>query len=437
MEINKVKYMEIKEKYEKKDERPLIASQPSPSQQQQHRCKQATGWAVAMFHHRKVVSGVIASLVLCTVYVIVIMGYGPSAQDRRFYEILGNKFSFQSTPTEVLPHNISDYKKILLWNDFFGRRDYFLGTGHSPFVSLGCEYSACYVTYNREVFQSTELDALVWHIRSTDKTFPSTRAPHTRYVFFLEEAPVNQDVDLGPYNDVFNYTMTYRRDSDIFAPYGEFERLTKPIEEPNIGTGAGENIAAGKTKMAAWFVSNCNPQSGRDILVQQLQKYITVDVYGSCGPLSCPRNDNQACLRMLQSDYKFYFSFENSLCQDYVTEKYFSIVNSNVLPVVYGMAPYRELSPPHSYISVRDFPTVKKLADYLIYLANNHTAYNEYFKWRSHYSLLSRSKSWCRLCEKLHTDRQEKSYDIHSWYEKNKCVDQATALGDAFFAPDS
>lgn len=40
-----------------------------------------------------------------------------------------------------------------------------------------------------------------------------------------------------------------------------------------------------KKKLAAWFVSHCNTISGRDELAASLQKYMTVDIYGSCGPL--------------------------------------------------------------------------------------------------------------------------------------------------------
>ena len=35
-----------------------------------------------------------------------------------------------------------------------------------------------------------------------------------------------------------------------------------------------------KTKPMAWFVSNCNAPSGRQKYVEQLKKYVSVDVYG-------------------------------------------------------------------------------------------------------------------------------------------------------------
>jgi hypothetical protein len=91
---------------------------------------------------------------------------------------------------------------------------------------------------------------------------------------------------------------------------------------------SSRNYAKGKKKMAVWFVSNCwTVLSSRNELVEELQKYIGIDVYGDCGNLTCPKKQgdsfesSEECRDLAASEYKFYLSLENSLCRDYVTEK--------------------------------------------------------------------------------------------------------------------
>ena len=83
---------------------------------------------------------------------------------------------------------------------------------------------------------------------------------------------------------------------------------------------------------------------------------------------------------MVEENYKFYLSFENSLCKDYFTEKLFRMMKYDIVPIVYGKGYESNGLPPTSYIDVLDFESVASLADYLTYLDNNDTAYNEYFR---------------------------------------------------------
>ena len=71
--------------------------------------------------------------------------------------------------------------------------------------------------------------------------------------------------------------------------------------------------------------------------IRQMQKYMGVDVFGGCGK-QCPDKFSDGrlgdCKSIVGAEYKFYLAFENSICKDYVTEKFFAILKYNIIPVV-------------------------------------------------------------------------------------------------------
>ena len=158
----------------------------------------------------------------------------------------------------------------------------------------------------------------------------------------------------------FNWTMTYRLDSDIPKPYGfladknssgnHFNLTLLKDREWRKQSPADliypEEIRkrANRKKLVAWVVSHCRTKSNREGYVREMQKYIQVDIYGKCGtPAKCK---NRSCDDLLE-DYKFYLSFENSICKDYVTEKFFSKLG-RIVPVVLGglSGDYTRMAPP-------------------------------------------------------------------------------------------
>ena len=52
----------------------------------------------------------------------------------------------------------------------------------------------------------------------------------------------------------------------------------------------------------------------REKVVSALSNLMEIDIYGKCGTLKCPKFDI-ACYINMNQTYKFYLSFENSLCQ--------------------------------------------------------------------------------------------------------------------------
>ena len=299
-------------------------------------------------------------------------------------------------------------------NDFFRTSSRMWGEGRAPFAK--CAVKDCLLVPLR---LSATPDVLIFHSRNPPN-LPYKRLPTQKYVFFTMEPELKEH----PLAIKYNLTMTYRLDSDIPIPYSRFKK-TGNRKEPT--SQYPVNYALGKSKKVAWVVSNCKTNSNREEYVDELKKFIEVDIYGHCGSLHCGRT-NGNCFPYINATYKFYLAFENSICQDYVTEKLFrTLSHGGLIPVVMGGANYSRLVPPHSVINIQDFPSPRALADYLHVLDNNDTLYNEYFRWKGHYELVDLDIH-CPLCSYLHANRgQTKVYpDIRQWFDQHSRCRQLT-----------
>jgi alpha-1,3-fucosyltransferase len=177
-------------------------------------------------------------------------------------------------------------------------------------------------------------------------------------------------------------------------------------------------VAGNKTKMISWIVSNCK-STHRQKLVEKLQTFVDVDIYGKCGNLTCAEKSifRIQCFKQ----YKFYLSFENTLCADYVTEKVYKVMNDLVVPVVFNGADMNRFLPPMSYIDANSFETVEDLAIYLKFLSDNPKEYVKYFWWKKHYQVLNwYQNDLPNICKKVRFfQSKRKSYkDIQSWFSE-------------------
>ncbi|XP_055523455.1 alpha-(1,3)-fucosyltransferase C [Wyeomyia smithii] len=339
-------------------------------------------------------------------------------------------------------------KYILLYTHFFGNSNWYLQAetvGPDYFRSIQCPVTDCVLTNNRELLGGiTEYDAVLFHIAEAwtyalFEKVPKVRSPRQIYIAANMESPAHTKHLLQGDHDFFNWTMTYRLDSDIIWNYNNFVelesgRLIAPNESPlwrsNWHTYTNATLlelATRKSKMGVQFVSHCGAFSRRDELVQQIQQLMEVDVYGKCGTMECPRGSPR-CSQMLTDDYRFYFAFENSLCQDYITEKMYNSMESYIIPVVFGGADYAKFAPPRSYIDVQQFGTVPELVAYLEWLAENPSEYIKYFWWKEHYRITG-DQPFCQLCRKLHDvgarERIQYYKDIKRWWFDSACQREA------------
>ena len=335
-------------------------------------------------------------------------------------------------------------KVVLYWTKYYEAADFGFGLGRKPFIRAGCKVTNCIATNDRSMLDKS--DAILFHGGQFNYSdIPDHRLPHQRYVFVLYETlPFGRSNHYFQSENFFNWTMTHRRDSDIYdpIPYGIVKsKLWAELPgryPPNLMPGdqlqaphsllklRSSPVLVNKTKLAVWFCSNRYTHGKRELYVKELAKHISIDIYGKCGNLECEPHNSLRCVHILNS-YKFYIAAENSICPDYVTEKFYRALENGLVPVVYGGADYKDFAPPHSYINVADFRSPKELAEYLNLLDKNDFLYLEYFRWKEHYTVEPRPRiGWCQLCQKLNDPSvPAKSYKglVSYWFDQVPCLD--------------
>ena len=86
---------------------------------------------------------------------------------------------------------------------------------------------------------------------------------------------------------------------------------------------------------------------------------------------------------LMASHYKFFVSLENTIMDDYVTEKFYEGFMADTLMVYLGAPNAERYAPaPHSFVNAHDFEGPEALAAHLVALAADAARYDEYFAWR-------------------------------------------------------
>lgn len=249
---------------------------------------------------------------------------------------------------------------ILIWTPMFREPFTFWKHKRKSFVAMNCKFQNCFIIENSDYFDDvTNFDVILFN--TIDMTelmdLPQARSDNQIYVFVSTESAQNYPQKAEIFNYFFNYTWTYKLNSDITYPYfivrnklrrkiiGPAKRVhwmnatkMRPVDKST------KNRLQNKTVAAAWFVTNCLVDSRlkyAHALDKELNKYnLQLDIYGACGHKACPRAEIDTCLSLLESDYYFYLAFENSFCEDYVTEKLLNALDHYTVPVVRGGANY-------------------------------------------------------------------------------------------------
>ncbi|KRT86373.1 hypothetical protein AMK59_2963, partial [Oryctes borbonicus] len=215
--------------------------------------------------------------------------------------------------------------KILIWkygSTIERRHIYHFGkTKQDPFD--GCSVQNCILSYENEDFPSS--DIVIIHLHRTTEL--GELPPHDKrkssqiWAFLTDESPfhtfLTSKVKLKDFNGIFNWSMTYKMNSDIPVPYGRAIIKDSSAKYPTVEEFYAWKNSKRSDALVAILGSNCGGHNNRWGYVRKLKQYIKVDAYGGCGELKCPGHFDSDCTKL--DDYLFYLAFENSNCDDYLT----------------------------------------------------------------------------------------------------------------------
>ncbi|XP_053390584.1 alpha-(1,3)-fucosyltransferase fut-5-like [Mercenaria mercenaria] len=311
---------------------------------------------------------------------------------------------------------------------FFNAPSWINLTADSEYIKTNCDFNNCVFTRNH--INVSMMSAVVFSTQNgvskkDTERFHTQRSKHQIWVFFRLEAPTFGNISW--YKDpvwrrTMNWSWGYRLDSDIFRPMQVLTTRNVPVYKDY------RSIYLRKRKMAAWVVSHCNAPSLRDEYVSKLtQSGVSVDIFGLCAENE-RKVDGKFILKKINDEYMFYLSFENNICTDYISEKFYRYFSLDTVLVVRGGLSYSKHFDSNAFIDTSVFPTVKSLATYLLNVSRDINLYTEYLKHKDIYDVAkskteSMRKSECQLCEKLNNKSIYKKiyYSVESYLHNGTC----------------
>ncbi|XP_055544913.1 alpha-(1,3)-fucosyltransferase B isoform X2 [Wyeomyia smithii] len=192
--------------------------------------------------------------------------------------------------------------------------------------------------------------------------------------------------------DLFNFTATFSRFSDVPLTLQHVTSLEELINYKQMYSYGEKTAFQHKMKLAPilYIQSQCDTLTGRELYVAELGKHIAIDSYGSClKNKTLPNGVNDKSQKASEikmfydfvSKYKFLIVYQDLVCEDYISEKFWKSLTFGVVPIYFGAANIRNYFPnPNSAILINDFQNPAELAEYVLKLSNNEEEYVDFLK---------------------------------------------------------
>ena len=289
---------------------------------------------------------------------------------------------FWNSTVYMEPEQETRYPIVLWWIPF----------STTPRMIKTCKLGTCLFTHSRtEINNSLTEDVIFYGTGLQWNDMPLPRNPAQTWSLLHEESPKNAwSLTTPEAISLFNHTATCSRFSSFpltTLSLTSLRFLLSPMKTPSyLKSNEGYGLAM-------YLHSGCDNPSDRDSYVSELMKYIVVDSYGLClhnknlpNHLNDPRAENIDSKEILQlmSKYKFVLTFENAICDDYISEKLWRIFQAGSVPVYKGSPSVTDWAPnDHSVILVDEFSSPAHLAHYLLLLHDDLEEYNSYFDYKT------------------------------------------------------
>lgn len=335
------------------------------------------------------------------------------------------------------PHNISRYRTtlpgspvlrtqplILLWTTFAGYHD-LRKINFSDVCNLDCTITndqSLHPLADAVLFKLWDISAWLsfYFAKGTaiKYFFPKYRNPNHVWVLFNDE-PVSKFYEhFDAFEGVFNWTASYRRNSDVYIPFGVM-KMRDADESVSVTNDKLDYFTSKNESGAGAMITNCIDDARRYRIISQLKRYINVSIFGYCGT-KCP-DGYDSCIDVIRN-YRFYLAFENSHCYDYLTEKYWRALEREQIPIVAWKQNMTELVIPGSYINIYDFASVDDAGLHIQRVNSDPELYNSYFKWRERYKIVH-PNPLCDICRKLLDRNVPRTvyHDIRGWLTDDTC----------------
>uniref|UniRef100_A0A672KXT5 GDP-fucose protein O-fucosyltransferase n=2 Tax=Sinocyclocheilus grahami TaxID=75366 RepID=A0A672KXT5_SINGR len=260
---------------------------------------------------------------------------------------------------------------------------------------VDCAHSSCLVTSNRKVQLYRRTASIIFYgtdFRAYEAPLP--RLAHQTWALFHEESPMNNFLlshSVGI--RLFNYTATFRRESDYPLTLQWLPSLDYLLKAPAVPLQEKNRWRQAGLAPVLYMQSHCDVPSDRDRYVQELMTFIEIDSYGKClnnKPLPDYLEDTSTATgedRRFMSfvgRYKFHLALENGLCPDYMTEKLWRPMHQGCVPIYRGSSSVADWLPNnHSAILIDDFPSPRDLAEFIKTLDQDDAEYSRYLEYKT------------------------------------------------------